>query len=80
MTYLLALLFQNECPDVSVPVLLFALASFIAGCATALSLIRCSFQIGYRDHLDKHFFATTPDPGCIFCREERGLRAPRVQP
>lgn len=54
--------------------LILLVVAFLVGVWIGLSIMREANFLSYRAHIDKHFFSTAGDAGCLFCREERGIR------
>lgn len=57
--------------------IVFPIACLVIGLGLGMLVNRKAFFLGYREHLDKHFFSIEPDRNCIFCLEERGIRKPK---
>lgn len=58
----------------NVALIMLPLAALVFGVGMGIVLTKLGYFIVFREHLDKHFFSSTPDRECPFCREERGIR------
>lgn len=56
----------------NIAIICLPLACLFIGLGIGIVLTKLGYFIVFREHLDKHFFASTPDRDCPFCHEERG--------
>lgn len=56
----------------NIAIICLPLAALIFGIGVGVVATKFGYFIVFREHLDEHFFASTPDRDCPFCHEERG--------